>query len=399
MFGVTASSPPSTPAFAVRPKAPQRGFRGRSATALFKLDRAPARQPLLSAFRSPVSTRQLAVFTRQLATLVRAGMPIMRSLEVLARQETHAGFRKVLLAIVDTIRSGSSFSDGLSGSPSTFDRLYVNMARAGEAAGVLDTVLERLAGHLEKSARIRGKFLAVLAYPAIISLIATLIMGGLMIGVVPIFQATFLTLLSGKPLPWLTQTVVDVAEGMRHHLPAFGGGLASLALLLWRIRRSRIGADATDRLLLRLPILGDLFRKAAVARFTRTFGTLLASGVPILQALTITRNAIGNTQVARAIDAVHDRVREGADVAGPLGRTGIFPNMVLSMVEVGEETGRLPDMLARIAEIYDEEVDNAVAALMSLLEPLLIVLMALGVGIIVIAMFLPMMELIRGLGT
>ncbi|MEX2044187.1 MAG: type II secretion system F family protein [Opitutus sp.] len=383
---------------ASRPPIPRRGCGERPATALSKPGIAPARRWVLPAIGRPISGRGLAVFTRQLATLVKAGMPILRSLEVLARQEKRRAFRTVLEMIADTIRSGGSFSDGLSSHAAIFDRLYVNMARAGEAGGVLDTVLDRLAGFLEKSARIRGRLLAAMVYPIIISLVAALIMGGLMVWVVPVFQATFLTTLKGRPLPWLTQAVVGMADGIRHHVPVILSGFAAVAVLAWLFRRSSPGARVIDRLLLRIPVLGDLFLKAAVARFTRTFGTLLGSGVPILQALIISRDTSGNGHVARAIEAVHDRVREGANVADPIGGTGVFPDMVASMVEVGEETGALPDMLTRIADIYDEEVDNAVAALTSILEPLMIVFMALGVGLIVIAMFLPMVELIRGLG-
>jgi type IV pilus assembly protein PilC len=358
---------------------------------------APARRRRIYSLGRPISGQGLAVFTRQLATLIKAGMPILRSLEVLARQERRPAFRQILEEIADTIRSGGSLSDGLMLSSRTFDRLYVNMARAGEAGGVLDTVLERLAVFLEKRVKIRGRIVAAMVYPIIISIIATTIMGVLMVWVVPVFQATFFGMLQGRPLPWLTQAIVGIAGGFRRHLPEMLLGIAAIMVLGWRFQRSGFGARATDWVLLRIPVLGDLFRKAAIARFTRTFGTLLASGVPILPALIITRDTSGNMEVADAINRVHDRVKEGDTVAGPLAGTAVFPGMVTSMIEVGEETGALPHMLARIADTYDEEVDNAVAALLSILEPLMIVLMALAVGIIVVAMFLPMVELIRGL--
>jgi len=348
-------------------------------------------------FGSPINAKGQAVFTRQLATLVKAGMPIMRSLEVLARQEKRPAFKAVIDDCADTIRSGGNFSDGLSGHPKAFDRLYINMVKAGEAGGVLQTVLERLAVFTEKTVKIRAKIVAAMVYPAIISLVAGGIMIVLMVFVVPKFQEVFFTMLKGKPLPWLTSMVVGVADALRKNLLMVIGGIAGAAFLFWLFKRSRIGTKINHWLLLRIPVLGDLFLKAAVARFTRTFGTLLASGVPILQALIITRDTSGNVHIANALNVVHDRVKEGDSVAKPLEGTHIFPGMVTSMIEVGEETGALPDMLVRIADNYDEEVDNAVGALTSIIEPVMIVLMAVGVGIIVIAMFLPMVELIKSL--
>jgi type IV pilus assembly protein PilC len=219
----------------------------------------------------------------------------------------------------------------------------------------------------------------------------------LMVFVVPKFQEVFLTMLKGKPLPWLTSVVVSVADAMRQHILMVVAGVAGVMFFFWVFKRSKLGTYVIHWVLLRIPVLGDLLLKAAIARFTRTFGTLLASGVPILQALTITRDTSGNVHVANAISVVHDRVKEGDNVAKPLESTRVFPGMVTSMIEVGEETGALPDMLVRIADNYDEEVDNAVAALTSIIEPVMIVFMAVGVGIIVIAMFLPMIELIKSL--
>lgn len=348
-------------------------------------------------FGSPIDAKGQAVFTRQLATLVKAGMPIMRSLDVLARQEKRPAFRAVIEECADTIRSGGNFSDGLAANPKAFDRLYVNMVKAGEAGGVLDTVLERLAVFTEKAVKIRSKIVAAMVYPAIISCVAGGIMAVLMVWVVPKFQEVFFTMLKGKPLPWLTSVVVGIADAMRKNLLAVLAGVAVFMILFWLFKRSKFGTKINHWILLRVPVLGDLFLRAAIARFTRTFGTLLASGVPILQALIITRDTSGNVHIANAINVVHDRVKEGDNVAKPLESTHIFPGMVTSMIEVGEETGALPDMLVRIADNYDEEVDNAVAALTSIIEPIMIVLMAIGVGIIVIAMFLPMVELIKSL--
>ena len=348
-------------------------------------------------FGRAVNEKGLTVFTRQLATLVKAGMPIMRGLEVLARQEKRKSFRQVIEDCAETIRSGGNFSDGLGAHPKTFDRLYINMVKAGEAGGVLDTVLERLSVFMEKAMKIRGKVTSAMVYPAIISCVAGGIMIVLMVFVVPKFQEVFFTMLKGKPLPWLTSVVVAIANAMRDNLLMVLGGLAVVGVLGWLFKRSAFGTKVLHWLLLKVPVIGDLFLKAAIARFTRTLGTLLASGVPILQALIITRDTSGNVHVANAINVVHDRVKEGDSVAKPLEATHIFPGMVTSMIEVGEETGALPDMLVRIADNYDEEVDNAVAALTSIIEPVMIVFMAVGVGVIVIAMFLPMVELIKSL--
>lgn len=357
---------------------------------------APTRRRSLS-FGRPVNEKGLTVFTRQLATLVKAGMPMMRGLEVLARQEKRPAFRQVIEDLADTIRSGGNFSDGLSAHPKTFDRLYVNMVRAGEAGGVMDTVLDRLSVFMEKAVKIRSKVTAAMVYPSIISVVAGGIMTVLMVFVVPKFQEVFFTMLKGKPLPWLTSVVVAVANVMRENLLGVILTLSVGGTAFWLFKRSRFGTRVLHWIVLRVPVLGDLLLKAAIARFTRTFGTLLASGVPILQALTITRETSGNVHISDAINVVHDRVKEGDNVAKPLEATKIFPGMVTSMIEVGEETGALPDMLTRIADNYDEEVDNAVAALTSIIEPVMIVFMAVGVGIIVIAMFLPMIELIKSL--
>ena len=346
-----------------------------------------------------INGKGLAVFTRQLATLVKAGMPILRSLEVLSRQEKRPAFKEVIESIADMIRSGGNFSDGLAANEKVFDRLYINMVKAGEAGGVLDTVLERLALFMEKAQRITGKVKAAMIYPVIIVLVASAIVSVLMVFVVPTFKNIFRDMLKGQPLPALTEGLLTVSNILKEH---FVSTLIALvvALVAGRLfRKTRPGARIFDWLLLHLPILGDLFLKATIARFTRTFGTLLASGVPILQALLITRDTSGNVHIANAINVVHDRVKEGDNVAKPLESTHIFPGMVTSMIEVGEETGALPDMLARIADTYDEEVDTAVAGLTAIIEPVMIVFMAVVVGAIVIALFLPMVSIIQHLPT
>ncbi len=348
-------------------------------------------------FGKAINAKGAAVFTRQLATLVKAGMPILRSLEVLSRQEKRPAFKAVLDSIADTIRSGGNFSDGLAANEHVFDRLYINMVKAGEAGGVLDTVLERLSVFMEKAQKIMGKVKSAMIYPVIIVSVATAIVSVLMIFVVPKFQEIFTGLLKGQPLPWLTQMLLDVSNFLKnHYLTAIGGIIAAYFAFKF-FSKTKIGRKIIDWSLIHMPVVGDLFLKAAIGRFTRTFGTLLASGVPILQALTITRDTSGNVHIANAINVVHDRVKEGDNVAKPLESTHIFPGMVTSMIEVGEETGALPDMLTRIADTYDEEVDNAVAGLTSIIEPIMIVFMAVMVGTIVIALFLPLVSIIQHL--
>lgn len=344
-----------------------------------------------------VNGQGLAAFTRQLATLVRAGMPLLRGLEVLMRQEKRPAFRPVIESLAETIRTGGSLSDGMARHPRVFDRLYLNMIKAGEAGGVLDVVLDRLADFLEKAQRVRGKVKSAMTYPVIIMLVAAGIVGGLMVFVIPRFESIFASMLKGQPLPALTQVVLTISRMVQSNvLVTVGVAIAAVAGFR-ALGRSPWGGRWRDRVALALPVFGDLVLKAAVARFTRTLGTLLGAGVQILAALQITRDTAGNVVVAAAIERVHDRVKEGEGIAAPLEATQVFPGMVPGMIEVGEETGKLPDMLERIADTYDEEVDNAVAALTSILEPLMIVIMALVVGTIVIALFLPLVRIVQSL--
>ena len=359
--------------------------------------RSATRKKARWAWRRAIGPKGLARFTRQMATLDKAGMPLLRSLEVLARQERNEAFRAVLEDLAGTIRSGGSFSDGLRHHPRLFDRLYVNMVKAGEAGGVMGEVLGRLAGFMEKSERIKGRVKAAMTYPIIVVVLAGAIVSGLMVVVVPKFEEIFATMLKGQALPALTRLVLGASTLISHHAVAAAGVLALGYAGFVLFHRTRTGIRAVDWVLIKAPLLGDLFLKAAIGRFTRTFGTLLSSGVPMLPALVITRDTSGNAHVAGAIERVHDRVKAGDAVAGPLAATGIFPGLVSSMIEVGEETGALPDMLTRIADTYDEEVDNAVTALTSLIEPLMIVGMAVMVGTIVIALFLPIVSLIQHL--
>ncbi len=359
--------------------------------------RNPTRPAFWSVRRRAISRTGLVALTRQLATLVKAGLPIHRALAVLARAERRPACKAVLDDLSAAIVAGSSLSDGLQCQPRIFDRLYVHMVKAGEAGGVLDAVLDRLARLLERTERIRSRVKAAMTYPVVILLVAAGILAGLGIFVVPKFEQIFQGLLRGQALPLLTRCVLGAGNFASHHIAVLAGGI----LVGWQACRvafrSRVGVRVVDRILISAPVVGDLFLKAAIARFSRAFGSLLASGVPMLDALAITRDACGNVHLIEALASVQAAVRGGAAVAGSLQESGIFPHLVTSMVEVGEETGALPEMLARIADTYDEELDIAVSALTSILEPIMIVLMALVVGVVVLALFLPIVGVIQHL--
>ena len=346
-------------------------------------------------FSRIVSPKELAVFTRQMSTLLHAGMPLLRGLEVLARQERNAALRRVIDALAGTIESGGTLSEAMARHPRVFDRLYVNMIRAGEAGGVLDVVLDRLARFQEKSRQLKGKIASAMVYPLIVMTVAVLILAGLLVFVVPKFRQIFADLLKGAPLPPLTQLVLTLSDALKNHFLVVLGGGIGLWIGLKIFARTPGGARGLATWAVRLPLFGELLLKGIIARFGRTLGTLLASGVPILPALLIARDTCGNARVAGAITEVHDRVKEGAPVARPLEATRVFPPMVTSMIDVGEHTGRLPDMLHQIAEIYEDEVDNAVAGLSSLIEPILVLFLALMVGLIVIALFLPIIRIVQ----
>jgi type IV pilus assembly protein PilC len=346
-----------------------------------------------------VTTEALAVFTRQLATLLQAGLPLLRSLEVMIRQEKNLRFKDVVTGLADGVRSGNNLSDGLQRYPKVFDRLFVNMVKAGEAGGVLDVVLSRLARFMEKSVKTNKKIKSAMVYPMVVVTVAFGIVSLLMVFVVPSFQKIFKDMLKGAPLPELTQIVINISTFMKTHLLMSIGIVMVVFFGMKFILSTKAGKKFMDHAVLATPKVGDFARKANIARFTRTFGTLMSSGVPILQALVITRDTIPNTVVQKALEKVHDRVRDGEPLAAPLEQQKIFPTMVTSMIDVGEETGELPEMLNRIADNYDEDLDNAVAGLTSIIEPVMIVFLALVVGTIVIALFLPIIEIIRHLSS
>lgn len=352
-----------------------------------------SRKPMV--IGSVINRKGLTVFTRQLATLTQAGLPLLRGLEVLSRQERNPGFKWVIEQLAENIRTGNTFSEGLAQHPKVFDRLYVNMVRAGEAGGVLDVVLNRLARFMEKAEKVKGKVKAAMVYPIIVICVTVVILSALMVWVVPQFKSIYKDLLKGAELPYLTKMVLAVADTMRNEFWLTALVLGGVAALFWMARKHPQAARGIDWLAFHAPLFGELSRKAAIARFSRTLGTLLSSGVPILNALLITRDTSGNLLLQDAINLVHDRVKEGEGIAGPLDQTKVFDGMVTSMIDVGEETGELFEMLNRIADTYEEEVDNAIAALTSIIEPIMIVFLAIVVGINVIALFLPIKDIIQ----
>ena len=342
------------------------------------------------AWGSGIGTKTLTAFTRQLATLVEAGMPLLRGLKTLQEQAESRPLRRVIRELSLTIENGSSFAEALALRPKVFNGLYVNMVKAGEIGGALDVTLRRLAEFMEKAQKIKGKVRAAMYYPCAVLCVATGILTILMTYVVPRFRVVLEGLLGGGQMPAFTMFILGISEFVKHHilLGAVAGAAFGVAFLL--ALRTGWGRWSFDRFKLAMPLLGPIFRKVAISRFSRTLGTLLSSGVPILQALTIVKGTAGNVVVGRVISDVHQRVKEGDPIAPALKVSGVFPAMVAGMVDVGEQTGALPEMLMKIADNYDDEVDNSVSAMTSLLEPIMIVFLAVIVGSIVIALFLPL---------
>ena len=344
--------------------------------------------------RGRVKAKELTAFTRQLATLVNAGLPLMRCIEVLKKQKMAPAMADCLDGISENIAGGGTFSDALTAYPKIFDNLYVNMVKAGEAGGVLEVVLNRLAEFAEKAQKIKNKVKGAMIYPSVVLFAAIGITAFLLITVIPKFQQVFNDILGGAQLPAITEFVMGISDFVQHNGLQILMGVVALVVIYKIFGKTPFGAYQLDRLRINVPVTGTLVRRTAISQFTRTLGTLLSSGVPILQALVIVRDTTGNRVVRKAIQTVHDAVKEGESMTDPLASSKVFPPMVVSMVQVGEETGALPDMLTRIANTYDDEVDNAVAGMTAAIEPALIIFLAVVVGTIVIAMFLPMIKII-----
>ena len=346
-----------------------------------------------------IKRKELTVLTRQLAILLGAGLPLIRSLRTLERQAKSPGVRTVLGKVAETVEGGATFAEALSQHPKSFDKLFLNMVRAGEASGAMETILDRLAGFMEKASRIAGKVKSAMIYPCVILSISLLAVVGLMIFIVPNFSKIFSDLLGpNEPLPGPTLAIIAISTTLISAWYFYIGGIIAIIVLYKITVRIPAGRWGVDWCKYNMPLFGPIIAKSAISRFGRTLGTLMSSGVPVLNSLAIVKETSGNEVVSTAIQKVHDAVKEGEGIAVPLNNTKIFPPMVISMVEVGEETGKLPEMLEKIADTYDEEVDNSVSALTSLIEPLMIVGLAGIVGSIVIALFMPLVRIIEKMG-
>jgi len=347
-----------------------------------------------------IKPKILMIFTRQLATLIDSGLPLLRGLTVLGKQEPNQVLRGTINSIADSVQGGSTFSESLAQHPRIFDKLYVNMVKAGELGGVLEVVLTRLAEYQEKAHKLKNKIVAAMVYPVIVMFIAVAILTFLMLFIVPKFKEMFADM-GGAELPTISKVVFGFSDFMMKINFIVPNAVWILFSLfgVWLIfqfwGRTKGGRRLLDTFKLRIPLFGEIQRKSAVSRFSRTLGTLVTSGVPILQALNITKETAGNVVISEAISKVHESVKEGESIVQPLQASKVFPSMVISMVDVGEETGQLPEMLLKIADVYDDEVDNAVTALTSVLEPIMIVFLALVVGAIVFALFLPLIKIIQ----
>ena len=340
-----------------------------------------------------VPTRDVVIFTRQFATMINAGLPLVQSLDILARQTENKSLAAVTRQVLYDVESGHTLADALDKHRNAFSQLYVNMVAAGEAGGILDTILLRLATFLEKNDAIVRKVKGAMIYPAVIFAVAGLAVVVLLLFVIPTFQQMFDE--AGVPLPAPTRVVIWMSQMLQNYWWAMILGGVGLAFGIRRYYGTDGGKLVIDRTLLRMPVIGDLLRKSAVSRFTRTLGTLLSSGVSILDGLEITARTAGNRVIHDAVMQSRGSIAGGETVAGPLEASGVFPPMVTSMIAVGEATGGLDDMLTKIADFYDEEVDAAVAALLSLMEPIMIVVLGVVVGGMIVAMYLPIFDMVN----
>ncbi len=343
-----------------------------------------------------IRVKEIVIFTRQFATMIDAGLPLVQCLDILANQQDNKEFQKVLLDVKSRVEEGSTFADALRKHPKVFDDLFVNLVAAGEVGGILDTILNRLSGFMEKSEKLKGKIKGALTYPTAVIVIACIIVTGLLLWVVPIFDDMFKGFGSALPAP--TQIVVDMSNALKNYWYIIFGVLAAVIIGLIQSYKTRKGRRIMDAVFLKMPVFGDLLRKTAVARFTRTLGTMLASGVPILEALEIVAKTAGNVVIEGAIMQARSSLSEGKTLAEPLAATKVFPGMVTQMITVGESTGSMDTMLNKIADFYEDEVDASVDALTSLIEPMLMAFLGVVVGGLVIALYLPIFSLAGAAG-
>jgi type IV pilus assembly protein PilC len=346
-------------------------------------------------FGPVVSTRDLAIFTRQFATMINAGLPLVQCLDILSKQTEKEAFRTIIGQTMRDVEAGTTLAEALAKKENkgAFDELFVNMVEAGEAGGILDDILQRLATFIEKAEALRRKIQGAMVYPAVVMTVAVLATTFMLIFIIPTFAKIFVAFGGDLPLP--TKIVMMLSDFLRGYWWVLLGGIVGAVVGVRRYYATEQGHLQIDKLMLRIPVLGDVLRKGAVARFTRTLGTLISSGVPILTGLEITARTAGNRVIQEAIMAARASIREGETISAPLKQSNVFPPMVVQMISVGEETGALDDMLTRIAEFYDDEVDTAVDSLTSLIEPAMIIFMGSVIGGMVVAMYLPMFKLIN----
>ncbi len=342
-------------------------------------------------FEQGVKIKEVVVFTRQFATMINAGLPLVQCLDILGSQQDNPTFKKVVAQIKHDVEGGSTFADSLKKHPKLFDNLYVNLVAAGEIGGVLDLVLNRLAQYMEKNEALKSKVKGAMTYPIIVLCVAMGVVAVLMLFVIPTFQDMFAQF--GSSLPGPTQLVVDLSHFFRSYWLVMLGVIVLMVIAFKMVKKRERGQYYLDSLALKLPVFGTLIRKVAVAKFTRTLGTMITSGVPIMDGLDITSRSAGNKVVEEAIRNVRSAISEGKTMAEPLEQSGIFPGMVVQMIAVGEATGAMDQMLSKIADFYDEEVDTAVEALTSALEPLLMVFLGGIIGFVVVAMYLPIFQM------
>jgi len=353
-------------------------------------------QSLKFSRRKKVKEKDIVVFTRQFATMIDAGLPLVQCLEILASQQDNTTLKEILLKVKADVEAGSTFADALRKHPVVFNELFCNLVTAGETGGILDTILNRLAAYIEKSMNLKKKVKGAMVYPIAVLAIALVVVIGMLVFVIPVFQKMFADM--GGTLPAFTQLVINLSDFMRRYFLLVAAALVVLYIAFRRYYKTEKGQETVDGYLLRLPVFGTLIRKVAIAKFTRTLGTMLSSGVPILEGLDIVARTSGNKVIEKAILKTKMSIGEGKTIAEPLGASGVFPPMVVQMISVGESTGALDSMLSKIADFFDDEVDAAVAALTSLLEPLLMVFLGGAIGAIVVAMYLPIFQMASILG-
>jgi len=350
----------------------------------------------ISFLQPRVTAKDVVVFTRQFSTMIDAGLPLVQGLNMLSEQCQNKTFKRILSTVTKDVEGGSTLAEALNKHPKVFDSLFVNLVAAGEVGGILDTILQRLAAYIEKAEKLKSQIKGAMTYPAVVVGIAIIVIAVIMIFVIPVFQDMFSSF--GKALPAPTQLVVNLSNFTKSNVHWMILGLIVFVFLFRRYRKTDSGKRNIDNILLRLPIIGELIRKVTVARFTRTLGTMLKSGVPILDALDITARTAGNVIVEEVILEARSSIAEGQSIAEPLSESIIFPAMVTQMISVGESTGALDAMLEKIADFYDDEVDATVAAMTSMLEPLLMLFLGGSIGGLVIAMYLPIFQMAAAMG-